>query len=577
MTLLHGAGARAVLIGTGGHVPGSGLPDIAAVPETVADLTRVLVDRCGMLAENITVVSVAANPSEMGLALADAVEHAESALLVYYVGHGLLGSTGDLYLASRAGDGGALRLPATALPYTEVCRYLSESRARHRLVVLDCCFSGRAIPSLADPAVAAVAAHPGGTFVMASAARDEVALAPPGARHTAFSGALIALLDQGEPGGPAELTLEDAYQHLDRVLAARRLPRPRKSATQSIDRFVLAPNLAWRPEDDDEVNPAVAPADGACPYPGLASYGVDDARWFFGRAAVVDRVLDHLADRVADPGLLVVSGPSGVGKSSLLRAGVVPALARGALTGSQGWHPAVITPTNAPLASLRAATDQVPDGRRPLLVVDQFEELFTLADEPRRAEFVQALHALTATASVVLCVRADFLPHCAVHPALVDAGSGAGTAGRHVGRRPARRHRAPRPGRRGAPAGGAGRPRAARGRGAAAGLARHAGPRRARHEHHLAPPGGPGPHHRRVRAQRRHRRGGGRHRRVRLRAVRRRGPGNRPRPAHAPGAHRGRHPRRPPSPRPRTPARHRARGGGAGPHRADRRRAAHHG
>jgi len=98
------------------------------------------------------------------------------------------------------------------------------------------------------------------------------------------------------------------------------------------------------------------------PYRGLESFRPEDAPWFFGRAALVDAVVAALRDR-AGRGPLVVVGASGAGKSSLLRAGVMASLNAGA--------PALLTPGDAPLAALAAAA---PDA--PLLVVDQFEEVF---------------------------------------------------------------------------------------------------------------------------------------------------------------------------------------------------------
>ena len=86
------------------------------------------------------------------------------------------------------------------------------------------------------------------------------------------------------------------------------------------------------------------------------------------------------------------SGPSGSGKSSVLRAGLLPALAGGVLPGSAGWTQALIRPGEQPLRELRRATRRLDRERRGVLAVDQFEELFTVcADEAERAEFVAAL------------------------------------------------------------------------------------------------------------------------------------------------------------------------------------------
>lgn len=190
------------------------------------------------------------------------------------------------------------------------------------------------------------------------------------------------------------------------------------------------------------------PADGAAPYAGLAAFQVEDADRFHGR----EKLVAELADRVSRQRFVVVVGPSGSGKSSLLRAGLVYRARRDSLAGVT----MVMTPGPHPLeecaAQLGAVTDATPsalhealrtDPRclhltalgalvdRPadsevLLVVDQFEEVFTLCqDEDERARFVSVLHtaarAPNSRTRIVLGLRADFYAHCAHNPELVAA------------------------------------------------------------------------------------------------------------------------------------------------------------
>ena len=127
-----------------------------------------------------------------------------------------------------------------------------------------------------------------------------------------------------------------------------------------------------------------------CPYKGLAPFDRDDAEYFFGREELVADLVAHV---VGAP-LLAVVGPSGSGKSSVVRAGLLPALAGGVLPGSHGWTQAVIRPGAHPLRELRRATRRFAPHERNVLVVDQFEEVFTACeDERERGEFVAALDA----------------------------------------------------------------------------------------------------------------------------------------------------------------------------------------
>jgi hypothetical protein len=164
---------------------------------------------------------------------------------------------------------------------------------------------------------------------------------------------------------------------------------------------------------------------GECPYPGLASFGREQARWFFGRDQLTSKLIARLDNRLRSGGMQVVVAPSGAGKSSLLHAGLLPKLDNGALPGSNRWPRMVFTPTADPLTALAnhiaALTDadsaalaeklathspsaremlhqlllhrlgSEDSGTRLVVVVDQFEELFTLCtdDQQRRTELVR--------------------------------------------------------------------------------------------------------------------------------------------------------------------------------------------
>ncbi len=192
-----------------------------------------------------------------------------------------------------------------------------------------------------------------------------------------------------------------------------------------------------------------------CPYPGLASFGLAETHWFFGRKPDTDAVIDQLAARLAGGVPLAVVAPSGAGKSSLLAAGLVPALADGALPGSQDWPVVVTTPGMHPLTTLAARIAELigadpaeaaaatadperfaafltsPGGRqwetygsaRVVLIVDQFEEIFAEFQEPERQAFIAALCTAARSAGVliILGVRADFYGSCLAYPALVPA------------------------------------------------------------------------------------------------------------------------------------------------------------
>jgi len=139
-----------------------------------------------------------------------------------------------------------------------------------------------------------------------------------------------------------------------------------------------------------EVRPELAISQ-VCPYLGLEPFTAQHANWFHGREAAVESVLAALG---RDRRVLMLLGPSGAGKSSLIKAGVLPALADGAVPGSDRWLRLVVRPGQDLLTELEGAglpgatTDGIltaverrvaaePDHDRLLLVIDQFEELLT--------------------------------------------------------------------------------------------------------------------------------------------------------------------------------------------------------
>ena len=133
---------------------------------------------------------------------------------------------------------------------------------------------------------------------------------------------------------------------------------------------------------------------GACPYRGLAAYDVDDGEWFFGREQETAACLGI----VDATGFVAIVGASGSGKSSLARAGVAPALRR------DNREVAVVVPDANPDRAMAT----IPKGS--VLVVDQLEELFVACpDGQARARFAAAVVRWSATAPVVVTVRADHL------------------------------------------------------------------------------------------------------------------------------------------------------------------------
>ena len=183
------------------------------------------------------------------------------------------------------------------------------------------------------------------------------------------------------------------------------------------------------------------------PYKGLRAFTESDAGDFFGREGLTRRLLARLMEQGPGSRFLAVVGPSGGGKSSVVRAGVIPALRRGALGTREEPFIAEMFPGTHPLDELEAAlgrvavrpvprlhdrlgsgsrglleaADLVAPGEEVVLVVDQFEEVFTLtADERERELFLESLRVATADPEsrlrVIVTLRADFYDRPLIYP-----------------------------------------------------------------------------------------------------------------------------------------------------------------
>jgi WD40 repeat protein len=191
------------------------------------------------------------------------------------------------------------------------------------------------------------------------------------------------------------------------------------------------------------------PFDGTCPYKGLDVFEEEDAELFFGR----ETLIEDLVGRVKDSRTVFVTGPSGSGKSSLVRAGLMPALKQGALkeAHSERWLFASMKPGRDPIEALAGVFSRLknPDlgdyfrrnsgsasdlqdcaesilterkDQRFVLFIDQFEEVFTQLSPEKATSFIRMLDCAATIDNgrviVLFAMRSDFVPNCAAFPQL---------------------------------------------------------------------------------------------------------------------------------------------------------------
>jgi energy-coupling factor transporter ATP-binding protein EcfA2 len=197
--------------------------------------------------------------------------------------------------------------------------------------------------------------------------------------------------------------------------------------------------------------PDIDPADIPNPFKGLEAFQQTDAAIFFGREDLTAKLLDKLA---ANKRFIAIVGPSGSGKSSLVRAGLIPKIRDGKLTASEKWRLVIFTPGHRPTEALATrllpvmgsdrlvpeivqilesgpnTLHQLIEGiladedqhGRVVLVIDQFEEVFTRASQPEAQRFLDLIHTAATIDGgrtiLILTMRADFFDRLTAYPAL---------------------------------------------------------------------------------------------------------------------------------------------------------------
>ncbi|MEV6772050.1 tetratricopeptide repeat protein [Nocardia sp. NPDC051030] len=246
------SGWRAALIGVSRYTHPD-ITDIPAAATNIHDLTRLLTAPTGaaLPGEDCATLIDPDAPPQVGELLADAADHAEEVLLVYYTGHGLLDRRGRLHLALTSSDPDHPEW--SSIPFATLRDELAAARARARILILDCCFSGRAFEAMSSPAaVVDGQIDITGTYTIASSPRNEPSLAPEGHRHTAFTDALLTAATSR-----TGLTLDQLYDNIDQILHRNGHPRPVRRSVNITGNLRLFTPPRHRPISDNAVTPLV--------------------------------------------------------------------------------------------------------------------------------------------------------------------------------------------------------------------------------------------------------------------------------------------------------------------------------
>ena len=310
---------------------------------------------------------------------------------------------------------------------------IGKSNVSSLVVILDCCHAGSFLEKdLVNRTLTAFNSPERDYYLMAACRRYEQAWE--GEEYSIFTEALLKGLAEEKAGSDGQIICDQVFAVIDAELKGRGQEPIRMGLGRSIT-LVKYPKKA----------PVVSVPREECPYQGLKAFEEEQKQFFFGRQQVIDKIRQKLNQKAFVP----IIGASGSGKSSVVRAGLIPLLKER----ESGWRVLKpIKPGIEPLTELRGAfkeffqgakekqlyafikndpegllklIERLPDAERFLLVIDQFEEVFTVCPvEEDRRRFIELITQVAeipdSQLAVVTTMRADFLEPCLQYESLTQ-------------------------------------------------------------------------------------------------------------------------------------------------------------
>ncbi len=355
--------------------------------------------------------------------------------LIYFAGHGFevpgLGSKKKGYLATSDGTSDG----RNAILFSDLNDLIRESRLSSLVLIVDCCHAGSFLERTLLESTLTAFKEKQDYYLMTACRSFE--RAREGEAHGVFTAAVLQGLQANNADSEGAVTGDRLFDFIQRELRQSGQEPIRTGTGRSITLVNYQPQEQTVTAIVDEQGEVV------CPYQGLQAFTAAQREFFFGRKRIVEAIKQNLEQQTFVP----VIGASGSGKSSVVRAGLMPWLEE------SGWRILEpIKPGFEPLASLRGVfepffkrsrseiqalhqlvhhdsvglagvMERIPGNERYVLIVDQFEELFTVcASESDRQRFIELITQVAtvsnARLAVVTTMRADFLEPCLHYPAL---------------------------------------------------------------------------------------------------------------------------------------------------------------
>ncbi|MEH2216160.1 MAG: caspase family protein [Nostoc sp.] len=334
-------------------------------------------------------------------------------VLIYFSGHGFITSdtlgqqegflaTSDCQVEVK---GNQIVAQKYGISLNKLNKLIGESQLSSLVVLLDCCHSGYFLErELVEQTLTAFRSLKD-YYLIAACRRFEKAAAIMSEDYSIFTGAVIKGLAAENTGSSGRISSDRLFDFVSNELVGSIQEPIRMSLGRPITLVsypqlnILKEEIAFNQEN---------------PYQGLSAFESEQAQYFCGR----DEAVRTLVSRLAESRFLAIIGYSGSGKSSLVKAGVLPQLKSDRLPGSSKWKIVSLTPGEHPYGKLvDILVGQQQQNQPHILFIDQFEEIFTLCqDDEERKSFIRLVAEEVKTterqARIILTIRGDFLKRC---------------------------------------------------------------------------------------------------------------------------------------------------------------------
>jgi len=347
----------------------------------------------------------------------------KSDILIYFAGHGLTfsDSLGEEKGALAASDCQVERVDKKlvdckrGMDLSSLNQLIKKSDVSSLVMLLDCCHSGYIIESQLVQQTLTAFSTQRDYYLIAACRGFETVKALGWEAHAIFTGALLKGLASENASRNGEVSGDRLFDYISNELKDTQWG-------QEPIRMGWGRSITLVEYRQPETLAIEITFDRKNPYLGLSAFEAEQEKYFCGREEAVRTLITHLTNSR----FLSILGYSGSGKSSLIKAGLLPQLSRDRIPGSSQWSVESFTPGKQPLGKLGNILARPQEQNQPFVIfIDQFEEVFTLCeDEAERKGFIrliaEEMKDTERKSRMIIALRGDFLSRCADYPEVLN-------------------------------------------------------------------------------------------------------------------------------------------------------------